>query len=405
MSQKGYVFKQGGWWWIRYFETRVETGNAPDYERKMKRRQRCSKLAKVLSEHQRLRRAPEYVEKLQVEFLAKVNQNDTAPDKSISLAEFFKTVFAPHMAARRKVSTCYCMQKNWDKELLPRIGNLRVRDFVTPDAQKTLDAIARENPKLARQTLFRYKSLMSAVMRHAVNQGYHAGPNPVSLAEVGSGKPSKVMPHYLLEEVRQLLTVLPEPSRTAVAIAAFSGLRRGEIEGLRWEDIGPDAIRVEQSIWAGKASETKTAASKGLVPLIPALKIILEAHRLRAGNPSTGPLFPTSKSTPVSLNNILNDQILPTLRRCVHCGKAFDKTHIGHKYVRDESRLDWRGWHAFRRGLATNLHDLGVDDITIQRILRHSSVEVTRRAYIRTLPEQSVSAMARLENKLSTTIQ
>src|SRR5580692_6914377 len=108
MSQRGYVFKQGGWWWIRYFETRVETGKCPDRTREAVRRQHASKLAKVLPEHQRLKRPPEYVEQLQEEFLAKVNQGDTTPDKSISLAEFFKTVFAPHMAERRKVSTCYC---------------------------------------------------------------------------------------------------------------------------------------------------------------------------------------------------------------------------------------------------------------------------------------------------------
>src|SRR5579863_2431884 len=285
MSQKGYVFRANGWWWVRYFETRVETGTGPDQERKMVRRQHASKLAKVLPEHQRLKRPPEYVGDLQTAFLAKVNRGDAAPEMHITLGNFFIDVFLPHMAARRKVSTCYCMQKNWDKELLPRIGNLRVRDLTTPDAQKTLDAIARENPRLARQTLFRYKSLMSAVMRHAVNQGFHAGPNPVSLAEVGAGKPSKTMPHYLLDEVRQLLAVLPEPSRTAVGIASFAGLRRGEVEGLRWEDILPDAIRVERSIWAGKASETKTSTSKGLVPLIPALRVILESHRLRAGNP------------------------------------------------------------------------------------------------------------------------
>jgi integrase len=405
MSQKGYVFRANGWWWLRYFETRVETSKGPDHDRKMVRRQHASKLAKVLPEHQRLRRPPEHVEKLQAEFLAKVNQNDTAPDKSISLAEFFKTVFAPHMAARRKVSTCYCMQKNWDKELLPRIGDIRVRDFTTPDAQKTLDAIARENPKLARQTLFRYKSLMSAVLRHAVNQGYHRGPNPVSLAEVSAGKPSKTMPHYLLDEVRQLLTVLPEPARTAVAIAAFTGLRRGEIEALRWENVLPDAIRVECSSWNGKVYETKTLASKGLVPLIPALKIILEAHRLRSGNPSTGPIFPTRNGTPVSMNNLLNDAILPTLRRCAHCGRPKGKPHVGHAYRRDESRPDWKAWHAFRRGLATNLFALGVEDLTIQKILRHSSLETTRRAYIRSLPEQSVDAMSRLEGKLSSMIQ
>jgi integrase len=57
----------------------------------------------------------------------------------------------------------------------------------------------------------------------------------------------------------------------------------------------------------------------------------------------------------------------------------------------------WRGWHAFRRGLATNLHALGVDDKTIQRILRHSNVAMTQKAYIKTMPRQVTDAMAQLE--------
>jgi site-specific recombinase XerD len=38
----------------------------------------------------------------------------------------------------------------------------------------------------------------------------------------------------------------------------------------------------------------------------------------------------------------------------------------------------WHGWHAFRRNLAGNLYRLGVDDLVIQRILRHSNVAVTQ---------------------------
>ena len=68
-----------------------------------------------------------------------------------------------------------------------------------------------------------------------------------------------------------------------------------------------------------------------------------------------------------------------------------------HTYTRDHSRPKWHGWHAFRRGLATVLHDLGVDDKTIQAIMRHSSVAVTQQAYIKTLAKQSVDAMKRLE--------
>ena len=397
-KQKGYAFRTGDFWWVRYFESRVEGG-------KVVRRQHAKKLARVLPEHKRLKRPPEYVEELLASFVAKVNRGDVEPERHVTLNDFFTDVFLPHMSERRKVSSVYCHRLNWQKQVAPRIGDLRVRDFTTVDAQRTLDWISRENPTLARQTLFRLKSLMSAVLRHAVNQGYHSGPNPVSLAEVAAGRPSKLMPHYLLDDVKAMLAVLPDPARTAVAIAAFTGLRRGEIEGLSWEHVLPDAVRVERSIWNGKAHDAKTAASKGLVPLIPALRVILDAHRLRSGNPTSGPIFPTSKGTPVSLNNILNDQILPALRRCVYCGKPNTKPHVAHEYQRDESRPDWLGWHAFRRGLATNLHDLGVDDLTIQRILRHSNVQVTQRAYIKTLPSQTIDAMARLEGKLTSMIQ
>ena len=41
------------------------------------------------------------------------------------------------------------------------------------------------------------------------------------------------------------------------------------------------------------------------------------------------------------------------------------------------------GWHAFRRGLATNLHALGVDDKTIQAILRHSSIGLAMNVYVK----------------------
>ena len=52
------------------------------------------------------------------------------------------------------------------------------------------------------------------------------------------------------------------------------------------------------------------------------------------------------------------------------------------------------------RGLASTLYGLEVDDLMIQQILRHQDVSVTRKHYIKTVPEQSVSAMAKLEAAL-----
>jgi integrase len=42
-----------------------------------------------------------------------------------------------------------------------------------------------------------------------------------------------------------------------------------------------------------------------------------------------------------------------------------------------QGKIEWKGWHAFRRGLGTNLADLGVQPATVAAILRHSDVKTT----------------------------
>jgi integrase len=95
--------------------------------------------------------------------------------------------------------------------------------------------------------------------------------------------------------------------------------------------------------------------------------------------------------------------ILPALSRCTICRKK-ESEHKpeGHMFKRDKALPLWHGWHAFRRGLATNLHALGVDDKTIQGILRHSNVGLTMNIYVKSVNEAQVSAMDALSEKLGT---
>jgi hypothetical protein len=62
-------------------------------------------------------------------------------------------------------------------------------------------------------------------------------------------------------------------------------------------------------------------------------------------------------------------------------------------FQRDKVLPRWRGWRAFRRGQATDLHALGVDDETMQGIPRHSNVCLTMAAYVKSVSESQVSAM------------
>jgi hypothetical protein len=95
-------------------------------------------------------------------------------------------------------------------------------------------------------------------------------------------------------------------------------------------------------------------------------------------------LLDAAKMTPLSPANVLRDVVLPAL---------------------EKAEIEWRGYHAFRRGLATNLRALGVDDLTIMEILRHSDVSVTRGSYIKRVNEKSVEAMDRFEAELRKPVQ
>jgi integrase len=129
----------------------------------------------------------------------------------------------------------------------------------------------------------------------------------------------------------------------------------------------------------------------------------LEMHKIRAGvlaQPGL-PIFQAGNGQPLNLDNLVRRFILPALSPCVVCRKQEDEHKPeGHEYNRDNSLPEWHGWHAFRRGLATNLHTLGVDDKTIQAILRHSNMGLTMNIYVKSVNESQVSAMDELSEKL-----
>jgi integrase len=100
------------------------------------------------------------------------------------------------------------------------------------------------------------------------------------------------------------------------------------------------------------------------------------------------------------LDSLLREQILPLLDRCFDCGRTRTDhdAKTDHIFRLDNVNRAWRGWHSFRRGLATNLHRLSVDDKTIQSILRHSNIATTQNIYIKSLPADAIAAMKRLES-------
>jgi len=106
---------------------------------------------------------------------------------------------------------------------------------------------------LSRNSLKRIKSTISGVFTLAKQLGYFDGVNPVQGTSVNPhSREAEETYAYSLEEINSMLAMFPEPASTAFAVAAFAGLRRGEIEGLEWSDFHDDALWVCRSIWNGR---------------------------------------------------------------------------------------------------------------------------------------------------------
>ena len=352
----------------------------------------------------RLTNPPDDVRMLAEEFLRPVNVGNVSPRTNLTLGEFVETVYFVNKQNENRASTMRGYKQRWNSLLAPRCRNERLREFDTPKAQRVLKQ-ASSQPLLkdptrtqTKSTVDHLKTFLSGVFRHAIQQGFHPGPNPIRETTVPRAREGEETYAYSLNEELAMLKVLPEPARTMVALASFGGLRRSEIFGVDWKDYTGAQISVEQTVVEGIVEGPKTRASKGKVPVIAPLQTLLDAHRMRCGNPTAGPIFATlDGKKALRPNNVVNRMILPALSVCV-CGKRADE-HVDadHEYERDMSLPEWRGWHPFRRGLGTNLHDLGVHIKTISKILRHKNSAITANLYVKTLDAQQIGAMHQLE--------
>ena len=364
------------------------------------------------------KRPPANIEDEAAGFMITVNNCSIAPEHIVTIAEFIESIYLPWVAQYKRPSTLKGYRDIWEDHLKALASRERtpLKNIRTFHVQQWLDAISDEN--LSRNTLKHIKSVISGIFTLAKNRGYYDGVNPAQGTTIApdAREPEETYA-YSLDEVRAMLTLLPEPISTAFAIAAFAGLRHGEIQGLLWEDYRSaefkdsngetsvrDALWVSRSIWNGREGKPKTGKSQAPVPVIRQLAERLELHRLRCGSPELGPIFRNIAGKPMALTSVVNRIILPTLNKCETCRKSEleHKSHpvkFDHQYVRDTSIPEWRGWHAGRRGLGSNLYHLGVPEKVIQAILRHSNVSITMTYYVKPLAQDVCDGMAKLEEK------
>jgi integrase len=171
------------------------------------------------------------------------------------------------------------------------------------------------------------------------------------------------------DEISDLLTAVTPSYRPVIATAIFSGLRQGELLGLRWADVDLQAglIHVRHQLDRGGGyAPPKTPQAYRDVVLMPSLAQLLREHKLASGHSQPeDPVFATLAGKPMYYRNLSRRGL----------ADAIEKAGIDQE---GEPRLRF---HDLRHTFASLLIAEGLNIVFISRQLGHASPSFTLDVY------------------------
>ena len=178
------------------------------------------------------------------------------------------------------------------------------------------------------------------------------------------------------DQVKRLLKAAEGDKLEALYILAITtGMRSGELLGLRWEDVDLEAgtLQVRRTVFNGQIEAPKTQKGKRSIKLTQTSITALRKH------PRVSKwIFCTKAGTPMSVHNLHRRSWKPLLK----------KTALP---------LDTR-FHDLRHTCATLLLTKGVHPKIVQELLGHSSISITLDTYSHVLPNMQEKAVRAIED-------
>lgn len=263
--------------------------------------------------------------------------------------------------------TYECLLK---RHIVPFFGDRPVHAIGVADIQSFYDAM----DGLSKSTVRQMSIILHQVFRAAMEDKL-IGCNPMESGRLSYG--GKVTTREALKQssiqdiIRQLVR-LRGRDLLLLALLIYTGERRGEALGLRWEDIDfdDDMIYVKRAVSfptnQPTIGETKSRAGIRAIPLLPELKRILSAYRKQDGF-------------------IVGDGDKPLTERSYR--RAYER-------IKKKLELHGATAHVFRHTFLTMAVD-AVDLKTLQTIAGHAS-HITTMRYVHKRDEKIAEARNKL---------
>jgi integrase len=277
--------------------------------------------------------------------------------------------FLESSRAKNKHSSLESKRQILAGHIVPALGYLpldRVDYAAIEDFKLGLLKATATRPALSPKTVNNILTVLRRLLAVAAKRGTIAGVPEIEWLHVE--RPD--FDFLTFDECDRLLAAAGDWS-AMITLAARTGMRQGELLGLRWDDVDLRAgrITVRQAIVRGRVTTPKNRKARE-IPLAPSAAAALQAQRhLR------GPLV-----------------------WCDPDGKPLTKGECKHPLWSSCKRAGLRriGWHVLRHTFASHLAMRGVPLRTIQELMGHATIAMTLR-YAHLAPEVTRDAVTLLD--------
>jgi integrase len=264
---------------------------------------------------------------------------------------FEKAVSFYEENSTKKHTTKHGYSVNFEAHLLPRFRSRPIASIGYADITKLRSAL---DPEHAVATVNNVEIALRSVLRFAkVNGELATMPELPPLRPV----PRRVIQPPCPEDVALVLDRAYESARLPMALAAYAGLRSGEIRGLRFMDVDRDRwlILVRQAVCRGVADVPKSGHERA-VPIVEQLKPLIDEAFRRRHKP-TDAVSVSSRGEPWAEGSLLH---------------AFQR-------VLKKAQLPAARVHDLRHFFVTECFRAGVPAPDVQKLAGHLHLHVTQR--------------------------
>lgn len=283
----------------------------------------------------------------------------------------------------------YLNQMN--RHILPCLGRMQMASITPEMVHSFLECLQAKG--LGENTVRGIYRLLSAAMRAALDDGI-ISKNPCRKICVKRGE--RVQQRvFSREEQKKVEKTLSQGEDLTALFAMYTGLRLGEICGLRWSDIN----------WEnGTATVCRTVQRLKRMDTDKCLKCGDAKTYLMIGSPKS----PSScRTIPIPTFLLKRLEIQKKQRSAAQLTtgyifgtgmRAADPRTIQRRFAGVVRRLEIPDahFHTLRHSYATRLLEMGVDVKTVSQLLGHSSAKTTLDCYAHSLLDQQRSAVAKL---------